>query len=75
MCNCITKTENETLLLLQKKNPDKEVSRTDMQEVGFSMKGSVTFNTIKYHISGKTKSIHIYHSYCPFCGEKYPKLS
>lgn len=74
MCNCIQETEKKTTELLIKKNPDKQVLNVELVEIGFSFKGSQTYNTIKYTLNNKKKSINIYHTYCPFCGEKYPEL-
>jgi hypothetical protein len=86
MCDCID-TLNEKVLAKMKE--DKKgigiVNEGSLQNMGLSFSGGGwrTYNPFKYEMTNKKKDgslgatrnyeVSIYHSYCPFCGEKYPK--
>lgn len=83
MCNCITEVEKETLKLLVKKfEGTGKIEENGGLDVAFGMSGTMTYTNYSYKNTsvkkdGSTGATYkreqmIIHTYCPFCGEKYP---
>lgn len=86
MCNCIAKAEEAAMVHLKEKSGENMVESGHLLHVGYSF-GKVsyraTYNEFEYQFTpkkkdgtfGKTikKQLSIYHSHCPYCGEKYVK--
>jgi len=85
LCNCIEAVEAATIKKMQEKHGDRhKVKELAMQEVAFDINGKqYTFSTINYLLETINKTVrahprkmtvNFYHTFCPFCGTKYPKL-
>jgi hypothetical protein len=85
MCNCITDIEVKVLDKLKNESGG-DISDLEMKNTGFSFGENPrqrTFNDVQYKLTPKkkdgamgkavTKSISVYHTYCPFCGSKQIK--
>lgn len=86
MCNCIKDIETKAFEKLKNdKSKFGVVNSAEFITVGFDlMNGGVRlYNDITYEMTNKKKdgsvgstrnySISVYHTYCPFCGEKQIK--
>ncbi len=86
MCNCIS--EIETMVLERMKDQKQKfgtVNKASFKHQGFNFKDGSTslYNDIEYEMTNRKKdgstgatrnyTVAIYHSYCPFCGEKQRK--
>ena len=76
MCNCIKEIEVRVLNHLRNKNEYKKpIESVRMEGMGFLMGDSISMNTKTNFIitlTGQKKkhTVPVFHSYCPFCGEK-----
>jgi len=84
MCNCIEKTETAVIDKMKKDNEGKAIiGDGSYQHMGMSFAnggGWKTYQEFEYEFTpikkdgtnGRQikKRVSIYHSYCPFCGEK-----
>ena len=84
MCKCLIKIEKETLKLLEKKFVGTgKIEQNNGLDIAFGTTGSRTYTNYSYKNTtikkdgsfGATfkREQMIVHSFCPFCGEKYPE--
>ncbi len=87
MCNCIS--DIEVMVLDKMKEDKKAfgvVNKASFKNIGYSFGangGEKLYNEVEYEMTNKKKDgsigatknyrISIYHTYCPFCGEKLIK--
>jgi hypothetical protein len=78
MCDCITEIEKKALTTLREQQKTKKpVASVRMRGVAFPMVGNKlttrTCNMLEVELVGQKRSLEMsmFHSFCPFCGEKY----
>lgn len=87
MCDCIKRLNGELLIYVEKdKESVGIVNKGQLQHMGLSLTGKSgwrTYQEFEYEMTNKKKDgsmgatrnykLSIYHTFCPFCGEKYQK--
>lgn len=86
MCNCIKDLDEKLLAKMkEEKKANGIVNEGSLQNMGLSFAnpggGWRTYQVFKYEMTNKKKNgtlgatrnyeISMYHTFCPFCGEKY----
>lgn len=88
MCNCITEIEKMAFDKVKQQN-EGEFTKGALIQTGFQIRNNkitdrTTISEYEFTFAPKKKdgtigkpkkqTVNIVHSYCPFCGEKYPEL-